>query len=80
MPEETPKSTGLFGQQRQGSRLPDDLQELVNKEEQFRFASGDFENSWTSSPIKGDPKTATHPVPDETETQQKANEPKQKTL
>lgn len=35
--------------QRRHSHLPKDLQELVDKDEQFRDSYGDFENSWTTT-------------------------------
>lgn len=36
-------------QEQRHSQLPEDLQRLVDEEERYRFASGDFENSWTST-------------------------------
>ncbi|KAE8379060.1 hypothetical protein BDV26DRAFT_260265 [Aspergillus bertholletiae] len=40
---------------RRSSSLPDDLQNLLNKEEHYRDLYGDFENSWTTTRTNDDP-------------------------
>ncbi|KAB8277224.1 hypothetical protein BDV30DRAFT_235022 [Aspergillus minisclerotigenes] len=40
---------------RRGSSLPEDLQNLLNKEELYRDLYGDYENSWTTTRTNDDP-------------------------
>lgn len=49
MAEELLESRKDLDQEQRHSQLPEDLKRLVDEEEQYRFASGDFENSWTST-------------------------------
>lgn len=49
MADESLKAKEKLEKNQKHSKLPEDLQRLVDEEERYRFASGDFENSWTST-------------------------------